>query len=415
MNSKELSIRLDNSSSLKNLKYLSIGFVHLGPIAFVNLENLAYLNMYNCNFAQANNDDLFSHMPNLTVLINSNPIDSDHITYKNLTSNIEHLIVTNASKLDLSQELCQNLLVLSISSSANLTSSIGFVQDLLARFGKSSRLITLNLFSNNNMRGSFSAKCLSNLTNLRHISLADNSLEELDLNFEFVSQLETLVLNRNRFHSLDFVFSKLVNLKTLYLRNNHGLNQTLNANMFNGLVNLENLYLSAMIQKPQPVNELIPRDCFRSLRNLKRLDLQSNHLVQLHPETFAHTPSLSELNLANNNLKIDETSFSHLSYLKLLNLAGNRLNDLGENVFRKLEKLESLGLYQNDIHELKPKAFQGLNRLKHLCLNDNPLEDIQSCVFKCTENLELVLLASTQIPVPNLRRISEMCKIKVSY
>lgn len=380
------AIIFDNLSGLSNLVYLSLGFLQFGQKAFLHLKNLCYLKLHDCNFSSVD-DKVFRHMPNLKVLINDNPNDAAHITYECVNNHLKHLMISDAHKVNLSRQLCQSLRVLSIANSLNLFKQ-NMLGEILKGFDSSSELVTLNLFSSK--ISVFSGKWLSEAKNLRHLSLAYNELTKLDLNYEFLSNLETLFLSNNQFVSLEYAFDKLTNLKTLYLCNNLNLNHMLSAKMFDGLVNLEHLYLSNIIQKSF-LGE-ISRDCFRSTRNLKYLDLKSNHLVYLDPETFSFTPNLVQLDLACNKLKIDATSFLHLKNLKLLNLAENWLSGLGYG-----------------------KMFAPLESLEQLSLASNPLLDIQASVFESKTRLKYVNLRWTQIPAEILNELSEFYKSKIEF
>ncbi|XP_077587554.1 peroxidasin [Stigmatopora nigra] len=114
-------------------------------------------------------------------------------------------------------------------------------------------------------------------------------------------------------------FSRLKNLNTLLLNNNHI--RRIARGAFEDLENLKYLYLYK--------NEIqsIDRQAFKGLVSLEQLYLHFNNIDSLEPESFSHLPKLERLFLHNNRItQLVPGTFSNLQAMKRLRLDSNSLN-----------------------------------------------------------------------------------------
>lgn len=192
---------------------------------------------------------------------------------------------------------------------------------------------------------------------LRHLSLADNSIEHLDIQtFPHIPQL-------------------------LYL-------------------NLRNNKLS-----------LLPDNVFSGLGLLQNLDLSSNPLRTNFKELFHYAQNLLYLNLAFS--KITLAPHFPLPKLLSLNLSHNSLEHLNKNSVKDLSKLKLLDLSFNNIKQIPSQIWIHLTSLKILNLSHNPIKQIMSDSFVGLSNLQ-------KLDISNLRHLNRfesksILQLKILY
>lgn len=110
---------------------------------------------------------------------------------------------------------------------------------------------------------------------------------------------------------------------------------------------------------------------------LEYLDLSFNHIVNIPSRTFFFQKKLVELHLNNNKIgEIENRTFTDLPELQILNLRGNLVIELFDHSFSTLQRLEELNLGLNRISTIHTDAFIGLQNLKILYLDDNSLHKV---------------------------------------
>ncbi|KAL4310553.1 hypothetical protein GQ457_01G033300 [Hibiscus cannabinus] len=244
---------------------------------------------------------------------------------------------------------------------------------------------------------------LSELSSLRHLSLANNQLEGSNhLNgfrwFSRLDNLKTLDLSSNSLkNDIMFHVSGLSSLKTLILGSN-GLEG--NLGHIPGLNNLTNLkYLDLSWNK---IESILNQDQTQlRLTRLEELDLSGN-LFRNNAFSFPkELSSLKYLIMERNNLQgsLDIKGLNYLTNLKRLYLSGNRIEafnlaeleelDLSSNLFRnntfsflflkKFSSLEFLNMEGNKLEgSLDIKESSNLRNLKKLDLSGNRIESLES-------------------------------------
>jgi LRR-repeat protein 1 len=126
------------------------------------------------------------------------------------------------------------------------------------------------------------------------------------------------------------------------------------------------------------------------LVNLTELDMSGNEITSL-PESMDACPSLTQINLADNQINIVPRGFCTglmSKSLKLLNLTGNKLTLL-PNYFCQLRGLVTLNLDKNQL-TLLPPSIGKLRLLKHFSAADNMLKILPGSFTQLRlDNLEL--------------------------
>ncbi|KAE8603099.1 hypothetical protein XENTR_v10014215 [Xenopus tropicalis] len=144
------------------------------------------------------------------------------------------------------------------------------------------------------------------------------------------------------------------------------------------------------------------------LSELSNLDLSDNHLQELGSNVFSYLPSLTYLDLSNNDLgiisnlsfQVDGSGSIPLKELKISNSFKNEFLismlaksfDIGAP--RKLEKLELSG---NDILFLPKGMFSPLPNLRHINLSNNSLTSFSADIFKDLSHLETLDLSNNAL------------------
>uniref|UniRef100_A0A3Q1IGH5 Toll like receptor 8 n=1 Tax=Anabas testudineus TaxID=64144 RepID=A0A3Q1IGH5_ANATE len=256
---------------------------------------------------------------------------------------VPHGITSNATWLDLSENLIKNISIDSFSHLSNLT--------------------TLDLsWANNKKRYplKIDAKAFQNLTKLSHLKLTGNHLNEIPRNIP-------------------------VSVKILELNINHIV--LLDNRSFAGLANLTELWISKNCYTGNPCNKpvTIMEGSFAIMLKLKVLDLSFNNLTQV-PKGLPK--SIIVLKLGSNKIEhISEVDFLGLHYLEILTIqrncprceiapypcvpCPNRSVTIQPNAFDHLTKLQVLHLGGNSLDHLNPSWFQKLKNLKELYLSFN--------------------------------------------
>uniref|UniRef100_A0A3Q1INR2 TIR domain-containing protein n=2 Tax=Anabas testudineus TaxID=64144 RepID=A0A3Q1INR2_ANATE len=254
---------------------------------------------------------------------------------------VPHGIASNATWLDLSENLIKNISIDSFSQLSNLT--------------------TLDLsWANKNNAMKIEPKAFQNLTKLNHLKLTGNRLNEIPRNIP-------------------------VSVKILELNINHIV--LLDNRSFAGLVNLTEVWMSKNCYTGNPCNKsvIIMEGSFAVIPKLKVLDLSFNNLTQV-PKGLPK--SLTMLKLGSNKIEhISEVDFFGLQHLKILKIQGNCPRcqnapypcvpcpnssiDIHPNAFGHLTKLQVLHLGGNSLDHLNPSWFQKLKKLKELYLSFN--------------------------------------------
>ncbi len=162
---------------------------------------------------------------------------------------------------------------------------------------------------------------IGNLDELKYLSLFNNKLKRLPT--VYFKNLEYLDLIENKFDNFPIIST---NIKVLKLQNNAIQGIDLNSIHEVRFQNLEVLELMN--------NKIEYIDSFKYFPNLRKLDLNYNHLYEL-PEDIDTLQQLTELYLWGNNLTNLPKTFTKLN-LQKLHLNGSLQINVDSSVFSKL-------------------------------------------------------------------------------
>ena len=248
--------------------------------------------------------------------------------------------------------------------------------------------------------------------------LGNNSLSELDL-LSFWGLEYHLI-------SLDLSFNKLSKIPTdalRLLRNLRSLNVV--GNKIRTLYNNDFLYLTKLEVLSLDKNPLtvIEDDAFmgtnlllltadsvnltlgllgipaKDLQNLRGLSVAGNRLRHLNDGWFYAFPSLTSLNLDNNDIRdLSVDAFSGLEgTLRTLELNHNKLKKIPREALQHLEKLESLEMHHNNIKKIHARSFNASKHLVTLNVRYNDISDVSPFAFEDMPNLEEIDLRNNQL------------------
>ena len=255
-----------------------------------------------------------------------------------------------------------------------------------AFFGEINTLYKLNKFTLNNMQiATFKNEWIPVLSNLNHLSLASNTLTELDAHlFHSSPNLISLDLSNNKFVDLGKVFSVLEPLQTRVKVLKLGGNAIEELRYFPNFTSLEYLDLS---------NNKIAKIAEQTFANLTRLNylyLDSNQLSEVSERVFDKCENLLTLKLNNNKLKHTPkiTKLSKLQTLDLSNQNGH-LKVVYDFAFeRSVKRFSSLGLnlQSNDIEMFSSRSFcsrySSVIEIHDLNLSFNSYQQMNKCILK---------------------------------
>ncbi|PSR98806.1 LRR receptor-like serine/threonine-protein kinase, partial [Actinidia chinensis var. chinensis] len=216
---------------------------------------------------------------------------------------------------------------------------------------------------------------LGNLSNLRYLDLSFN--HELDGgNIEWLSHLSLLrhlnlsVVNLSQATNWAETIHSLPLLKNLHLRHCQLPNVVPSAHPFNSSLSLEVLDLSY-----NALSSSIDSVLFNLSNSLVDVDLNSNQLKGLIPDSMGNMISLVNLDLSWNQLEGGIPKFfSNLTHLQTLILHHNSLNKTVTKSIGRLSKLEYIDISSNALKGMiSEEHFSNLSALKYLDLSFNSL------------------------------------------
>lgn len=353
-----------NLSSLVNLQRLTLNRGRLLDSAFQGLSSLVYIELIECDFENFKSSESFDYVPNL-----------------------EKLTIID----------CKNLLELNLNECSRLKAEnlklYGSFEELKSLKHESLETLSLNLSKDK----SFDGKFISGLPKLKTLNLnyysgsgnENKVVNCVNLNYDFVSSLESLFLKSFSFSSSDILYlPESCNLKILTIAHCRTECKINHADLFKRLRKLEELEIVGFISFLNGIP-------FNELENLTALYLRANKLTEIDPDWLSHMPNLKILDLYKNQInRVKKEMFTHLKNLTCLNLSDNELSQLDDDVFVELKNLEKLDISSNQsIRELKPQAFAGLDKLIYLnisSLNSDFRLDLD--LFQALPSLKTVIL-----------------------
>ena len=275
---------------------------------------------------------------------------------------------------------------------------------------------------------------LTNLTNLKKLSLEHNNLEDVQNLFTDLIDLEELLIN-NAIKSIDSrTFQKLHKLKELHLRSN-----TINSIDSHTLQNLHNLkWLDLSANRLEELKEdllsgnlqlielcmrqnhisALPERLLQNTSKLEKLELQGNRNLTVLPGLlFENTPLLHHLDLNECNLtdsSLGPKLFSFTPRLEYLDLGRNKLEKVKASWFKDIGALKELRLSRNRIATIEAGTWSGLHFLRDLFLDNNQLTQFDGGLRGLPVLLELSLQDNHLVSIDGLERLPKLQKLRLA-
>ncbi|XP_026522912.1 toll-like receptor 3 isoform X1 [Notechis scutatus] len=313
-----------------------------------------------------------------------------------------------------------------------------------------SNLKELNLM-NNNITKLFSHS-LYGLHNLNYLNLKNSHVRIINLAFQWLAHLNYLIMDGNRFLEITpHTFKGLENLKNLSLCqcNINSITNMTFASLANSSLQFLNLTKAGIIYiKPKAffwlrqlkmldlglnnIKQKLTGQEFQGLSNIETLYLSYNYQLNLTSESFTLIPSLRKLRMRKvrcSNLAITPSPFRKLKNLTILDMGNNNIANIKDDIFDGLHQLEILDLQHNNLarlwkhtnpdgpvlflknlhnlrlldlesngfDEIPHKAFYGLSLLRSLNLDSNLLNLLPKSVFDDLTSLSFLSLQKNMI------------------
>ncbi|XP_058121652.1 protein artichoke [Anopheles ziemanni] len=244
------------------------------------------------------------------------------------------------------------------------------------------------------------------------LDLSDNQLQGLPLDsLKNVHTLSRLVAQRNNIHHLDgnwggladslrslHISGNSISEVTFYTHDEKRLNHTtpnsqasiINAKQFSQYPTTTGLQLASGNAGQQ---QQLGSKPFAKLKKLVWLDISSNRIAHISPNTFPK--SLVTIDLSKNILTQFPTAFlEHLHDLRVLSLKDNLITKLGggpEPSGTVRIRLEKLDLSLNLIEELPAQLFNGSVRIKAINFDKNFIRQLPADCFQGLNIVHMVL------------------------
>jgi len=289
-----------------------------------------------------------------------------------------------------------------------------FPSEILAHSQLEILILNGNLLELNNFK-TLPAE-ITNLDNLKYLSLSYCQLDRLPAQVEELKNLTWLMVSGNQLTALPVQIGELKNLNTLNLEENQLTILPPQIGELKNLTNLnlsENSYLDLVSVcnafKYFPKKMMMSTDKF-TLNNEASVLLINIPKQTTLPAQIGELKNLTSLYLGDSQLTTLPTQISELKNLTYLNLDGNQLTTLPAQI-GELKNLESLSLYGNQLTTLPPQ-IGGLKNLTWLGLNKNQLTTLPPQIGELNNLTSLQLWSNQLVILPiqivELKNLTEL-------
>ncbi|VDM47817.1 unnamed protein product [Toxocara canis] len=240
-----------------------------------------------------------------------------------------------------------------------------------------------------NNRLSIIPATVANLPSLISLNLSANSIDASTPFPLAGSELEVLDLSYNRFESIPMPLIDNCSPTLAHLNMRSNRIEQIPPNTFINFTRLQTLDMTS--------NRLsqITKNSFAGLEELTKLHVSNNSIFQIGVASFDAIAHLAELDLSRNVLLEVPLAIGRLFKLRQLNLSRNRISKTYKFLFNKLPHLHSLDLSHNKIASIDSYVFSDLARLSELSLAHNSIDHIaQDGFVKCPKLRQIDLSAN---------------------
>lgn len=233
------------------------------------------------------------------------------------------------------------------------------------------------LYLNSNKLVSINRGDFSGLWALQMLSLHSNQMKNLASgSFSGLTNLTTLKLQYNKIEAqvlASAVFNDLINLRQLYLNENHiryDSGKLLRDPPFRQLSRLERLEIPSQRRR---LKSGLPSNFLEGLSNLLSFNCKNSQLLPLSRDVFTHTPRLQNLIISSNDAfsNLPPELFHPIPDLRSLYISRISLRSLNFIKEAKLERLEFLQARKNAFSVVSQDVVQALKKLDYLDLKGN--------------------------------------------
>ena len=268
-------------------------------------------------------------------------------------------------------------------------------------------------------------KPFQTLFDLQFLDLGYNRLTSFAVTTGF-ENLETLSLASNRIRSM-YSVGMLMKLKNLDMSaneidflgpNTFSRGQSLKAvNLSQNLISVidGNAFADSTVDVLDISHNQLTSLQYFGLQQVKKLYAQVNAIKNISVDAFYRLNTLSELNLAYNQIPwLPRYLFTPVYTLKALSLSYNPLGGYLERttdaiaIFASLYKLETLNLAHVGLKHIPSNVFSNLTLLKSLDISKNKLSNIETGALENTSRLIFLNLSHNLLTVPNFRAVQRL-------
>lgn len=357
-------------NTFRNLRLLNLASTNIERVAFNAFpfcDNLVELNLFQNRLLALEIDFLLNCRNLRSINLNNNQILGLTASVLRGLENLEHFTCNFNPNLLIVGNIFDTMISLRQVSLAR--NDFLFLPPGL--FNNQQNLTNIDISGNRLTDFTIIRNALGNVNIIERLDLRNNGIEHLDSEFlRNMTSLREIWLSGNPVGfippntfppSLVFLILSLMNLSAL------------DANMFQGLANLQNLILS---DNPSIVE--LPKNIFAPLINLQTLELSNCGLIRLDAETFQHNVNLGRLWLNSNEIEeLNEGTFASLINLSSsINLNFNKITRLNSDSFGHHPHLTDIFIVANQLDEIEPGFFRSFPSLWQFSSANNICIDI---------------------------------------
>lgn len=245
-----------------------------------------------------------------------------------------------------------------------------------------SLILLQDLDISNNQLANLNKDMFYNLNSLKNIKISKNLLKSLPLNLFKYTSVITLTLTENLIEG-PLLKGMFDGIHVIMLDLSNQFFTEVKDYAFNSLTELDTLFLNS--NNIQYLSNM----CFKTLQNLKKLDLSNNQITNL----AFNKEDLSKLQILvvkNNRItEIKQEQLIFLQSLEYLDISDNLISRLERSSFQSLQNLINLGIYNNPLNgTLETGTFNGLVLLPSLDISHNMLKIVQNASFEHMTDLK---------------------------
>ena len=248
-------------------------------------------------------------------------------------------------------------------------------------------------------------RMFSEIVGLRFLQLRNNNITSINSNEEKFIHVEnrtnlalnSLVLESNPIESIpDFAFAGYGVYGILSLKNCSIKNVSKQA--FEGLSQIIGIDLSFNLLKDLPDNVFAPIN-----KTLQLIHVTRNNFTHLDLQPkFDGLRELTHFQFNINKLNVTDGSFSIFPKLQHVDLADNCLTKIPFGLFHNNTRLQSLFLQRNSISKIHEASFIGMKSMKYLNISNNRLTSLPSKLF-----IDLVNIINLNISMNHITTIDK--------